>query len=66
VRRIALVLLLLVAGAWLMYETRGTTLWFDEWIWALEYRDNSPDLAPAAWHVRVEPEDRVTVCGAAS
>ena len=24
-----------------MYETRGTTLWFDEWIWALEYRDNS-------------------------
>ena len=43
-RRIALALgaLLLVAvGAWLMYETRGTTLWFDEWIWALEYRDNS-------------------------
>ena len=43
-RRVALALgaLLLVAvGAWLMYETRGTTLWFDEWIWALEYRDNS-------------------------
>jgi hypothetical protein len=33
--------LLVVAGAWLMYETRGTTLWFDEWQWATEYRDSS-------------------------
>ena len=42
-RRIALALgaLLVLAGAWLMYESRGTTLWFDEWIWALEYDDTS-------------------------
>jgi hypothetical protein len=37
----ALAAAMLVAGAWLMYETRGTTLWFDEWLWALEYDDNS-------------------------
>ena len=30
--------LLVAAGAWLMYETRGTTLWFDEWQWRTEYR----------------------------
>jgi hypothetical protein len=38
---IAVALLLVLVGAWLMYETRGTTLWFDEWLWALEHRDNS-------------------------
>ena len=38
---VALAGLLLAAGAWLLYETRGTTLWFDEWIWATEYRDNT-------------------------
>ncbi|HWM12439.1 MAG TPA: hypothetical protein VNO82_23970 [Solirubrobacteraceae bacterium] len=42
-RRIALALgaLLVITGAWLMYESRGTTLWFDEWLFALEYDDNS-------------------------
>jgi hypothetical protein len=42
-RSIALALgaLLVLTGAWLMYESRGTTLWFDDWIWALEYDDNS-------------------------
>src|SRR5262245_65448993 len=40
-----------------MYETRGTTLWFDEWIWALEYRDNSLDgfIAPHNGHPTLIP-----------
>jgi hypothetical protein len=38
---VGLIVLLGLVGAWLMYETRGTTLWFDEWQWALEYRDTS-------------------------
>ncbi len=40
-----------------MYETRGTTLWFDEWIWAREYRDNSFDgfVAPHNGHPTLVP-----------
>ena len=54
---IAFALLLVLAGAWLMYETRGTTLWFDEWLWALEYRDNSLDgfIAPHNGHPTLVP-----------
>jgi hypothetical protein len=48
---------LVLAGAWLMYETRGTTLWFDEWQWAVEYRDNSLDgfIAPHNGHPTLVP-----------
>jgi hypothetical protein len=51
------VALLALAGAWLMYETRGTTLWFDEWLWALEYRDTSLSgfLAPHNGHPTLIP-----------
>jgi hypothetical protein len=53
----ALVLVLLATAAWLMYETRGTTLWFDEWQWALEYRDNGLDgfIAPHNGHPTLVP-----------
>jgi hypothetical protein len=30
--------MLLVTAAIVLHETRGTTLWFDEWAWALERR----------------------------
>jgi hypothetical protein len=33
--------LLVLAGAFLYHETRGTTLWFDEWMWALHRRGNN-------------------------
>jgi hypothetical protein len=54
---IAVAAALVVAGAWLMYETRGTTLWFDEWIWALEHRDNSLHgfIAPHNGHPTLVP-----------
>ena len=52
----ALVLVLGIAGAWLMYETRGTTLWFDEWLWALEYRDGLHTfIAPHNGHPTLVP-----------
>ncbi len=58
-RRTAVTLgaLLILAGAWLMYESRGTTLWFDDWIWALEYRDNSLDglIGPHNGHPTLVP-----------
>jgi hypothetical protein len=49
--------LLVLCGGWLMYETRGTTLWFDEWQWALEYKDNSLGafIAPHNGHPTVVP-----------
>jgi hypothetical protein len=49
--------LLVITAAWLMYETRGTTLWFDEWLWALEYRDNSLHgfIAPHNGHPTLIP-----------
>jgi hypothetical protein len=54
---IAFGLLLVLAGAWLMYETRGTTLWFDEWLWALEHGDNSLGgfIAPHNGHPTLIP-----------
>lgn len=33
--------LLIATGALLYYETRGTTLWFDEWTWLLHRRADS-------------------------
>jgi hypothetical protein len=53
----ALGALLVAVGAWLMYETRGTTLWFDEWQWALEYNDNSLHafIAPHNGHPTLVP-----------
>ena len=52
----ALLLVLAIAGAWLMYETRGTTLWFDEWLWALEYRDGLHTfIAPHNGHPTLVP-----------
>jgi hypothetical protein len=32
--------LLIATAAFLYYETRGTTFWFDEWIWVLHRRGN--------------------------
>ena len=53
---IAAALLLVLAGVWLMYETRGTTLWFDEWLWALEYRDGLHTfIAPHNGHPTIVP-----------
>src|SRR5215211_136380 len=40
---IALLTLLVAAAVFLLHETRGNTLWFDEWQWALDRRGN--DLA---------------------
>lgn len=37
----ALGLMLAVGAAFLYYETRGTTFWFDEWAWALHRRGSS-------------------------
>ena len=49
-------LIALLAGAWLMYETRGTTLWFDEWLWALQYRDGLHTfIAPHNGHPTLVP-----------
>jgi hypothetical protein len=49
--------LLVAAGVWLMYETHGTTLWFDEWQWATEYRNNSVGdfLTPHNGHPTLVP-----------
>ena len=49
--------LLVAAGVWFMYETRGTTLWVDEWQWATEYRNNSVGdfLTPHNGHPTLVP-----------
>jgi hypothetical protein len=54
---VALGAMLVIAAIWLMYETRGTTLWFDEWQWALEYRDNTLHgfIAPHNGHPTLVP-----------
>src|SRR2546430_385943 len=38
---LALAALLLISALVLYHETRGTTLWFDEWEWALNRRGGS-------------------------
>src|SRR5215211_7153026 len=50
---IALLALLAVAAVFLLHETRGTTLWFDEWTWALTRRGSGVDtfLKPHQGHL---------------
>jgi hypothetical protein len=50
---IALVGLLAVAAVFLLHETSGTTLWFDEWTWALTRRGGTLDafLKPHQGHL---------------
>jgi hypothetical protein len=52
-----LVGLLLVGAAFLYYETRGTTLWVDEWGWALDRRGGGLDtfLTPHSGHFSLIP-----------
>src|ERR1700680_4819844 len=38
---VALATLLVATGVLLYHETRGTTLWFDEWTWLLHRRGDS-------------------------
>jgi hypothetical protein len=50
---IALAGLLAIAAVFLLHETRGTTLWFDEWTWALTRRGSDLDafLKPHQGHL---------------
>jgi hypothetical protein len=52
-----LVILLACAGAFLLHETRGTTLWFDEWSWAFERRGDglASLLEPHNEHLSLVP-----------
>jgi len=54
---IALAALLLGAAAFFWHETRGTTLWFDEWEWALYRRgdDLGTFLEPHNEHLSLVP-----------
>jgi hypothetical protein len=54
---IGLAAMLAVGAALLFYETRGTTLWFDEWPWALSRRGGGLDtfLAPHNEHLSLVP-----------
>jgi hypothetical protein len=54
---IALTALLVVAAAFLWHETRGTTLWSDEWHWALYRRENDLGtfLEPHNEHLSLVP-----------
>jgi hypothetical protein len=53
----ALLVLMVVAAALLLHETRGTTFWFDEWEWALGRRGNSLStfLDPHNGHLSLVP-----------
>jgi hypothetical protein len=53
----ALMVLLVAAGAFVYHETRGTTLWFDEWQWALDRRGSNLDtfLDPHNGHLSLVP-----------
>jgi hypothetical protein len=54
---VALGVLLLAAGGFLLYETRGTTFWGDEWTWILDRRGNDVDtfLKPHNEHLSLIP-----------
>jgi hypothetical protein len=54
---VVLTVLLLAAAAFLYRETRGTTLWFDEWEWALDRRGSDLDtfLEPHNGHLSLVP-----------
>lgn len=48
--------LALVATALILYLTRGTTLWFDDWVWALYRRSGAHSLlASYAGHFSIVP-----------
>jgi hypothetical protein len=53
----ALAALLLAAGAFFLYETRGTTFWSDEWSWFLSRRDTdiATFLEPHNEHLSLVP-----------
>jgi hypothetical protein len=54
---IALALLLAGTAVFLFRETRGTTLWFDEWSWAIDRRGGGLDalLEPHNQHLSLVP-----------
>ena len=54
---LALAALLVAAAALLLYETRGTTFWVDEWQWFLHRRDTSLStfLEPHNEHLSLVP-----------
>lgn len=54
---VALALLLACGAAFILYENRGTTLWIDEWSWALDRRGADPDtwLEPHNEHLSLIP-----------
>jgi hypothetical protein len=54
---IALVVLLAAAARFLFVETRGTTFWFDEWMWVLGRPENDLDtfLEPHNGHLSLVP-----------
>ena len=54
---IALALLFALTAAALLHETRGTTLWFDEWQWAMDRRgtDAATFLDPHNGHLSLVP-----------
>ena len=55
--RLAAALLLAAGGAALLYLTRGTTFWLDEWSWVIERRgwDDAAFLQPHNGHLSVLP-----------
>jgi hypothetical protein len=54
---LAFIALAVIGGVVLVHATRGTTLWFDEWQWALERRGNDPGtfLKPHNGHLSLIP-----------
>ena len=54
---VALALLLAGTAVFLLYEIRGTTLWFDEWSWVADRRGGGLDalLAPHNQHLSLVP-----------
>jgi hypothetical protein len=55
--RIALATMMVLAAAAIWHETRGTTLWYDEWTWALQRRGGGIDtlLEPHYQHFSLVP-----------
>jgi hypothetical protein len=54
---LALAALIVAAAAILVYESRGTTFWYDEWYWMLERRESGLDtfLEPHNEHFSLVP-----------
>jgi hypothetical protein len=54
---LALALLLAAGAAFILHESRGTTLWVDEWSWAFDRRGAHPDtwLEPHNEHLSAVP-----------